>query len=135
MAGYQRVIICGRLGQDPEVRKTVGGDSVCSMSVATSETWKDKDGKQQERTEWHRCTIWGAKGDAAAKYLKKGQEVLIEGKLQTQTWEDNGVKRQATKINVDKWTFVGGKKEASESTSNTSRETVDEFGQDDDVPF
>jgi len=129
MAGYQKVIVCGRLGQDPELRQTTNGQPVCNLSLATSESWTDKDGKKQEKTEWHRCIIWGKQGEAASKYLTKGQECLVEGKLQTRQWEKDGAKMQSTEIVVERWTFVGSKKETATPATSPG------FGDDEDVAF
>lgn len=106
MAGVNKVIILGRLGQDPEVRMTPGGQQVCSMSVATSENWM-KDGKKEERTEWHRVVLWGKQAELAGRYLKKGRNVYLEGRLQTRSWEDqSGQKRYTTEIVANQIVFV-----------------------------
>lgn len=91
--------IIGHLGNDPEVRHTQSGTCVCEISVATTERWKDQNGDQQERTEWHRVTFWGKLGEIAGEYLRKGARVYVEGKLQTEKWTDReGVDRYTTKI-------------------------------------
>lgn len=103
-----RVILVGNLGADPELR-TVGNDrSVCNLSIATSESFKDKDGQRQERTEWHRVTVWGEQADVCAKYLEKGRMVYVEGKLQTRKYEKDGVTKYATDVVAEKVTFLGG---------------------------
>ena len=89
MAGVNKVILVGRLGKDPEVRNFQNGGKVVNLSVATSETWKDKDGNRQERTEWHRVAIFNEKlGEIAERYLQKGSEVYLEGQLETRKWTD-----------------------------------------------
>jgi len=99
MAGMNRVIIIGNLGQDPEIRYTQSQKAVATLSVATSESWKDDSGKQQEKTEWHRVIVWDKQAENAVKYLKKGSKVAVEGKLQTRSWDDkDGVKRYTTEI-------------------------------------
>jgi single-strand DNA-binding protein len=105
MAGVNRAIIVGNLGQNPEVRKTQNGVKVVTMSVATSESWKDKNtGEKKEKTEWHRVIIWGGQeGDGLAgvaeQYLKKGSKVYVEGKMQTRKWtDDKGVERWTTEV-------------------------------------
>lgn len=99
MQGVNKVILIGRLGQDPEVRMTPNGQAVCSLRLATSETWM-KDGNKEERTEWHRIVVWGRQAELAGKYLKKGRSCFIEGKLQTRSWDDqqSGQKRYSTEI-------------------------------------
>ena len=89
MSGVNKVIILGRLGQDPEVRYMPDGKAVANVSIATSEQWKDKNtGQQQERTEWHRIVFFGRTAEVVGEYLKKGSQVYIEGKLQTRKWQD-----------------------------------------------
>lgn len=115
MAGYNRVILCGRLGKDPEKKSFANGGSIVSFSMATSETWKDKaSGERKERTEWHNVTIQNENlGDIAERFLKKGSEVLIEGQLQTRKWQDaSGADRYTTEVVVGRFngtlTLVGG---------------------------
>ena len=99
MASVNRVILIGNLGRDPELRYTAGGQPVASFSVATNERWNDREGKTQERTEWHRIVVWGKQGENCANYLQKGRTVYIEGRLQTREWEDKeGQKRQTTEV-------------------------------------
>lgn len=106
MAGVNKVILVGRLGGDPET-KAAGTSSATRFSLATSETWLDKQQQKQERVEWHRVTVWGKLGENCQKYLKKGKQAYIEGKLQTDSWEDNGVKKYATSIIAQNVTFLG----------------------------
>jgi single-strand DNA-binding protein len=95
-----RVIIVGNLGQDPESKTTASGQLVANFSVATSETYTDKAGARQEKTEWHRCVAWGKQAEFVQKFLKRGRKVCVEGKLETRSWEDQGTgqKRYATEI-------------------------------------
>lgn len=103
-----KVLLIGRLGQDPELRYTAGGSAVCNFSLATSENWQDKNGQKQERTEWHRVVIWGKLGELCNQYLKKGRQAYVEGKLQTRSWEDKtGQKRYTTEINATNVKFLG----------------------------
>ena len=89
MSSVNKVILVGNLGKDPEVRKMPSGDSVCNMTVATSETWNDKSsGEKKEKTEWHRVSMFGKLADIAERYLKKGSKVYLEGQLQTRKWQD-----------------------------------------------
>lgn len=98
MSSVNKVIIIGRMGRDAETR-TVGGNTVANFTVATDESWTDKSGQRQEKTEWHRVSVWGQAADFAAKYLGKGRLVYVEGSLETREWVDKeGVKRQTTEI-------------------------------------
>ena len=103
MAGVNKVIIVGNLGNDPEVRYSNNGAAIANISVATSDSWKDKNtGERQERTEWHRVTLFNRLGEVAGEYLKKGSKVYIEGKLQTRKWQDpQGNDRYSTDIIAD----------------------------------
>ncbi len=103
MAGVNKVILVGRLGQDPDVRYTPDNRAITNISLATSETWKDKNtGQRQERTEWHRVVFFGKLAEIAGEYLKKGSQVYVEGKLQTRKWQDkNGQDRYTTEVVVD----------------------------------
>ncbi|KAB8038777.1 single-stranded DNA-binding protein [Silvanigrella paludirubra] len=106
MSGVNKVILVGRLGQEPEIRSTTSGQQVCTLSIATSETWT-KDGNKEERTEWHRVVLWGRQAEIAHKYLKKGRLVYIEGKLQTRSWQDQqGQKRYTTEIVANNMQFL-----------------------------
>jgi single-strand DNA-binding protein len=108
--GINKVIIVGNLGADPEVRYTGGGTAVCSLSVATSEQWTDKQsGEKQERTEWHRVKLFGKLAEIAGEYLKKGRQVYIEGSLRTDKYTDkNGVERYSTDIIASDMQMLGG---------------------------
>lgn len=103
MAGVNKVIIVGNLGNDPEIRYSNNGAAIANISVATSESWKDKNtGERQERTEWHRIVLFNRLGEIAGEYLKKGSKVYIEGKLQTRKWQDQqGQDRYTTEIVAD----------------------------------
>lgn len=99
MASLNRVELIGNLGRDPEVRATPGGDSVANLSLATNRRWRDAAGELQEATDWHRIVIWGDRAEAAAKYLRRGSLVYVEGRLSTRSWEDeDGTKRHATEV-------------------------------------
>ena len=115
MSGVNKVILLGRLGKDPEL-KQVNETALAKFSLATSEEWKDKDGEKQERTEWHNCNAWGKQAEVICKYVSKGQQLYVEGSLETRSWEtDSGEKRYATDIKVYKFEFIGGKKEETDS--------------------
>lgn len=105
-----KVIILGRLGQDPELKYTPSGAAVCNFSLATSESWNDKaTGQKQERTEWHRVVVWGKLAELCNQYLSKGRQAFVEGKLQTRSWEDkDGNKRYTTEIAASTVQFIGG---------------------------
>lgn len=108
-ASLNKVMIIGNLGRDPELRTTEGGQSVATLNVATTDTWVDKSGNKQERTEWHRVNVWGRQGENVAKYLKKGRSVYVEGRIQTREYTDKeGVKKYATDIVADIVQFLGG---------------------------
>jgi single-strand DNA-binding protein len=112
-----KVIILGRLGQDPELRYTPSGASVCQFSLATSESWNDKStGQKQEKTEWHRIVVWGKLAELCNQYLSKGRQAFVEGKIQTRSWEDkDGQKRYTTEILANTVQFIGG---AAQSTGD-----------------
>ena len=108
MAGVNKAILVGNLGRDPELRQTPSGQSVCNFTVATSESWTDKNGERVERTEWHRIVAWGKTGELCAQYLSKGRTVYVEGRIQTREWEDkDGNKRYTTEINAQTVQFIG----------------------------
>jgi single-strand DNA-binding protein len=108
-----KVMILGRLGQDPELKYTPSGAAVCNFSVATTETWTDKSGQKQERTEWHRIVVWGKLGELCNQYLSKGRQAFVEGALQTRSWEGkDGSKRYTTEINAKNVQFIGGQASA-----------------------
>src|ERR1700679_2793089 len=112
--GINKVILVGNLGADPETRYTPSGTAITSIRIATSESWKDKtSGEQQERTEWHRVKLFGRLAEIAGEYLKKGGEVYIEGKLRTDEYEKDGVKRYSTDIIADEMQMLGGRGGAS----------------------
>ncbi len=109
--GINKVIIVGNLGNDPEVRYTASGAAVATLSIATSDSWKDKNtGEQQERTEWHRVVMFNRLGEIAGEYLRKGSQVYIEGKLQTNKWQDKeGQDRYTTEIIANEMQMLGGR--------------------------
>lgn len=110
MSGVNKVIIVGRLGRDPEVRHLENGASVANFSVATSETYKDRNtGERREQTEWHNVVLWRGLADIAEKYLHKGDMVYIEGKLRTRSWEKDGITRYTTEIVGDNMTMLSPK--------------------------
>lgn len=162
MSGVNKVILVGRLGTEPEVRSTPSGQLVATLSIATSESWM-KEGKREEKTEWHRVILWSRQAELAQKYLKKGRMVYIEGKLQTRSWQDQqGQKRYTTEIVANNLQFIdsgagGSARDAAEGVpsygenahsdsyyggnSSQSYEAKESFpnhsshAADDDIPF
>jgi single-strand DNA-binding protein len=115
MASINKVILIGNLGRDPEVRYMPSGDAVANITIATTETWKDKAGEKQEQTEWHRVAMFGKTAEIAGEYLKKGSQVYIEGKLQTRKWTDKeGQERYTTEIRADRMQMLGSRSGGSE---------------------
>ncbi len=107
-SGINKAILIGRLGQDPEVRYTSSGGAVANFSLATNESWMDKSGQKQERTEWHRIVVWGKIAELCGQYLAKGRQAYIEGRLQTREWTDKeGGKRYTTEIVAQTVQFLG----------------------------
>lgn len=108
-----KVILIGNIGRDPELRYAADGGAVCNLSVATSETWKDKQGEKQEKTEWHRVVYFGKTAEIAGEYLKKGSQVYVEGKLQTRKWQDkDGQDRYSTEIVGERMQMLGSREKA-----------------------
>jgi single-strand DNA-binding protein len=110
--GVNKVILVGHLGADPDMRYTPSGQGVCELRLATSESWNDKNGQRQERTEWHRIVVWGKRAEVCSKYLSKGRQVFVEGRIQTRTYDDkDGNKRYITEIIANDVQFLGGGRE------------------------
>ncbi len=145
-----KVILLGRLGQEPELKYTPSGAAVCNFSLATSETWNDKNsGQKQERTEWHRVVVWGKLAELCNQYLAKGRQAFVEGRLQTRSWEDKtGQKRYTTEINATTVQFIGGQAGAGSSSYDSqaggqmNNEPAQEYNiaadanfASDDIPF
>jgi len=141
--GINKVIIVGNLGQDPETRYMPSGSAVTNMTVATNESWKDKQtGEQKDRTEWHRVAMFGKLAEIAAEYLRKGSQVYIEGKLRTRKWQDkSGNDRYTTEIIADEMQMLGGRsgggapsmQESSQPSGPAPAPSGGDF--DDDIPF
>lgn len=109
MASVNKVILVGNLGRDPETKYLPSGDAVCNLSIATSETWKDKSGEKQESTEWHRVATFGRLAEVCGEYMKKGMTVYIEGRIQTRKYQKDGVDHYSTEIRADRMQMLGGK--------------------------
>ena len=118
MSGVNRVILIGNLGKDPELRYTAGNQPVTKFSLATSVRWKDKDGNPQTTTEWHKIVVWGKMAEIASKYLRKGKQVFIEGRMHLNEWTDKeNIKRYTTEVVCENLQFLGGPREgAAEGT-------------------
>lgn len=131
-----KVIIIGRLGQDPELKYTPGGSAVCGFTVATSESWDDKSGQKQEHTEWHSVIVWGKMAELCNQYLSKGKQVFVEGSLKTRSWDDKGTKRYKTEIQAKVVQFLDAKNSGSSQKSNDKEQQNNEspFSAD-DIPF
>ncbi len=126
-----KVQLIGHLGADPESRFTTSGSAVANLTIATNESWKSAEGDTKEKTEWHRVVIFGKMAETAAEYMKKGQLVYIEGRLQTRSWEDkDNIKRYTTEVLCGNFTMLGRKADDSSSVSSSK-----EPEQDDDLPF
>ena len=150
MGSVNKVLLLGRLGQDIELRYTPNGDAVGNVTMATSETWKDKStGERKEKTEWHRLVIWGRRAEGLKDYLLKGTQIYVEGRLQTRQWEaKDGGKRSTTEVKVDSIEFVGGGRGTADrpAANNTTNDYQAESAPkpdavpqqeltDDDIPF
>lgn len=151
MSGVNKVIIIGRLGQDPEMKAVGQGATVTRLNVATSENWTGKDGQKQERTEWHRIVVWGKLAEICGKYLAKGRQVYVEGRLQTRSWEDNGQKKYSTEIVANTVQFLGSANSEASSGAGYNANNASQgqgsdfnfadfgpepsFNQNEDIPF
>ena len=116
MSGINKVILVGRLGKDPEVRALENGSKRATFTMATSEIYKDKEGKKIEQTEWHNIVCWRNKAEFAEAYLSKGKLIYLEGKLRTRSWEDNGIKKYITEIEAHNLQILSSKSEESKPT-------------------
>lgn len=128
-----KVQLIGHLGADPESRFTTSGSAVTNFNLATNESWKSAEGDIKEKTEWHRVVLFGKMAETAAEYMKKGQLVYVEGRLQTRSWEDkDNVKRYTTEILCDNFTMLGRKGDDGGAGTGSSAKVSE---QDDDLPF
>ena len=132
----------GNLGRDAELRYTPGGDAVATFSIACSETWKDRGGEKQERTEWVRVVLWGKQAESLNEYLTKGKQVAVVGRLQTRKWQDkDGNDRHTTEVKADRVVLLGGggrRREAGDETAATPEQAPASAPtelSDDDIPF
>ena len=138
-----KVVLVGHLGGDPETRFTASGAAVANFNLATNESWRDANSEIQDKTEWHRCVMFGKSAELGGDLLKKGQLVYVEGKLQTRNWEDkDGVKRYTTEVLCEMFTMLGrkmdnegGTQQAPSQASNDSSNSSSDSNDDDDLPF
>lgn len=145
MAGVNKVILIGNLGRDPEVRHLESGASVANFPIATTETYKDRNGNRQDQTEWHNIVLWRGLAEIAEKYLKKGSQVYIEGKLRSRSWEDKeGNTRYITEVVGDNMTMLGRNSDSNNSNTFSSDKTEEKVSEapisstddeNDDLPF
>ena len=149
MSGINKVILVGNIGTKPEVKYSSNGSAIANLSVATSETWNDKNsGEKQEKTEWHRVSLYGKLAEIAGQYLDRGSKVYVEGKLQTRKWQDkDGQDRYTTEIVVSGYggtlqmldrregMATGGQSASSNNMNNDTVEVADNSGFEDDIPF
>ena len=144
--GVNRAIILGRLGTDPEVKYTQSGTAVTRFNVATNESWLNKEGQKEERTEWHRIVVWGKQAENCGQYLAKGRQVYVEGRLQTSNWEDKeGIKRYTTEIIANTVQFIDSRGDGAYTKQEPASAIPPEEGQSaaneatssetDDIPF
>jgi single-strand DNA-binding protein len=136
MRGVNKVILLGNLGNDPELKSMPNGGAVANVSIATSESWNDKNtGQKQEKTEWHRVVFFGKQAEIVGQYLKKGSKVFIEGKLQTRSWEQDGSKRYATEIVASQMQMLDGKSEQAAPQQQYAPQQAPAPSFPDDIPF
>lgn len=128
-----KVILVGNLGADAELKALNGDNAVLKFNLATSEKWTDKDGEKQERTEWHRCNLFGARAKSLAQYLTKGTKLVVEGSIRYGSYEKEGVKHYTTDINVNNVEFAGGGK--SGSSQSSSEDSSPPSVGDEEIPF
>jgi len=152
MASVNKVILVGNLGRDPETRYTTSGDAVTNIRLATTDTWKDKNGEKQERTEWHNVVFYGRQAEIAGEYLKKGRQIYVEGRIQTRKWQDKeGQDRYTTEVVADRMQMLGSREgggapsgadesptrerasAGAKGAATPAKKNVDDL--DDDIPF
>lgn len=148
--GVNKAILIGNLGADPEVRFTPGGQAVANFRIATSESWTDKGGQKQERTEWHRIVVWGKLAELCGEYLAKGRQCFVEGRLQTREWTDKeNRKNYTTEVVANNVVFLGARDPALAGANRPKRNGAEDYGApppgaeesspasatEDDIPF
>ena len=143
--GINKVILIGNVGRDPEMRYTQNGTAVANFSLATTERWKDRDGQQQEHTEWHRCVAWRRLAEIIGEYVTKGRQLYVEGRLRTRQWEDrDGNTRYTTEIDVQNMQMLGSRGDTADFSGGDAEVAGgggpapgpdDSQVTDDDIPF
>lgn len=148
--GFNKVILMGNLTRDPEVRTTPNGQSVANFSIAVNRTWKGSDGSQQDSVSYIDCVAWGRTGEVIAQYMQKGRPILVSGRLDQRSWEQDGQKRSKVEVVVEDFNFVGGgsgdfngnessRSSSSSSSKNNDAVEVDDVSDEainlDDIPF
>ncbi|MEQ8278581.1 MAG: single-stranded DNA-binding protein [Deltaproteobacteria bacterium] len=129
MSNFNKVMLMGNLGADPEMRYTQGGTAVANFRIATTERWKDADGEMKERTDWHRIVVWGKQGETCGEHLRRGRSVFVEGRLQNREWEDkDGNKRWTTEVKADRVLFLA-------EGSKGRGETYEPVPGEEEIPF
>ena len=144
---FNKVVLLGNLTADPELRTTTGGQNIASFTIAISRTWNNAQGEKQEETSFINCTAWGRTGETIAKYVQKGRQLLVSGRLQQRTWQDKdtGKNRSAIDVIVEEFSFVsdgsrgGGSSSSSSASAKTNEPVIDEISDDpidlSDIPF
>ena len=140
MASVNKVILVGNLGSDPETRYSANGKAVCNFRIATTERFNDRDGNQQERTEWHKIVVWGKQAEACNTYLRKGSQVYVDGKIQSREYEKDGSKRCITEIVAGEVVFMGSKSEGGRQDQpqqpvRGERVAKAQSDEDEEIPF
>lgn len=139
MAGVNKVMLVGHLGKDPEIRTLENGTKVASFSLATTESYRNKENQRVEQTEWHNIVLWRSLAEISEKYLKKGNLVFIEGSIRTRSYEKDGQKRFITEIVANDMTMLGSKKESGNGSENTvitpDTTDIEQAGPENDLPF
>ena len=134
-----KIVLVGHLGADPESRFTPSGVAVSTFNMATNESWKNKDGEYEDRTEWHRIVLYGKAAETASEYMKKGQLAYVEGRIRTRSWEDkDGMTRYTTEVLGDRFTMLGRKSEnksTAPAEAGAGASAGGGGGDDDDLPF
>ena len=134
-----KIVLVGHLGADPESRFTPSGVAVSTFNMATNESWKNKEGEYEDRTEWHRIVLYGKAAETASEYMKKGQLAYVEGRIRTRSWEDkDGMTRYTTEVLGDRFTMLGRKSEnksTAPAETGASASASAGGGDDDDLPF
>ena len=131
MASVNKVILVGNLGADPEMRYLPSGEAVANLRLATTDTWKDKDGNKQEATEWHRISFFGRQAEVCGQYLKKGSQIYVEGSIRTRKWQDkDGQDKYTTEVRGDRMQMLGGRQGMGQAGDAPPREGGGRGGQE-----